>query len=416
MKKYWILIDTYVFVWKDMQNILFYNTLAKKGFTIQLSPIIEPVINRLLEKSNLRVTDIDASFYTTKEGDSFISQLRESFCGDVLDQAFFPNKPIVILPELNINETVDRPEETISNIEGFGSQISRNLMEATIQLTGACNLECTNCNLSSKQMLWCNKQTHTLSVSDLTLIVNKLKHVGIYKINFIGGDVLAYPHWDKLMQLLKEASIKKCVYVHHAHIQKQKELLCTLKEEQFEITVLADSHLYASDKSIDATYNYICSIASIDEYQAAQELIDTNNLEATILPLYTNNNLSFFEDYIYQTEDDILESPWSQKEIFAHQIMNTNYFGKFYFAANGEVYADTNAAAIGTIQDDFSALVHNEMSSGTSWRKTRDREKSCNACLYKYLCPSPSGYETAIGKSNLCHVQCIDKTDSLKDS
>ena len=30
MKKYWFLLESYVFVWKDTDEILFYNTLSGK--------------------------------------------------------------------------------------------------------------------------------------------------------------------------------------------------------------------------------------------------------------------------------------------------------------------------------------------------------------------------------------------------
>ena len=60
---------------------------------------------------------------------------------------------------------------------------------------------------------------------------------------------------------------------------------------------------------------------------------------------------------------------------------------------------------IGKLTGRASNTIRNELKRGTSWRRTRDSLPVCKECLCKYLCPSPSNYELAIGKSNLCHVK-----------
>jgi len=45
-----------------------------------------------------------------------------------------------------------------------------------------------------------------------------------------------------------------------------------------------------------------------------------------------------------------------------------------------------------------------EMLDNTAWRKIRNDYPCCD-CIYQWLCPSPSNYELAIGKPNLCHVK-----------
>jgi hypothetical protein len=41
---------------------------------------------------------------------------------------------------------------------------------------------------------------------------------------------------------------------------------------------------------------------------------------------------------------------------------------------------------------------------GDSRRHSRYRTGPCNQCRFKLICPSPSSYESVIGKPNLCHV------------
>jgi len=72
---------------------------------------------------------------------------------------------------------------------------------------------------------------------------------------------------------------------------------------------------------------------------------------------------------------------------------------------DGKVYSgDMNEPAIGTIDESLYTIVYREMTEGHSWLRIRDQKPCCD-CIYQWLCPSPSNYELAIGKPNLCHVK-----------
>lgn len=90
--------------------------------------------------------------------------------------------------------------------------------------------------------------------------------------------------------------------------------------------------------------------------------------------------------------------------IVEHQQLNTNDFGKIRIATNGYIYANPNYQPIGKWDDDYKKLIYNELRHGNSWRRTRDKQAICKECIYKYLCPSPSNYEIAIQKPNLCNL------------
>ena len=55
------------------------------------------------------------------------------------------------------------------------------------------------------------------------------------------------------------------------------------------------------------------------------------------------------------------------------------------------------------------------MIKGQNWQKIRAVESPCNDCIYNLLCPPLSGYESVIGKNNLCKFkwknisQLVDK-------
>jgi pseudo-rSAM protein len=85
--------------------------------------------------------------------------------------------------------------------------------------------------------------------------------------------------------------------------------------------------------------------------------------------------------------------------------MNTNFFGALYIYPDGTVKANPNTASIGKLIDtDILQIAETELIKNSAWRKIRDQEPCCQ-CLYQFLCPSPSNYEFAIGRPNLCHVK-----------
>lgn len=403
MKKYWLIIDSYVFVWTNDVKTLFYNILSKKGFVIYNNYVIKPIIDSLLRKDNLGVVKIDDLVHKSHEGKELIQQLRNHFCGDIIDTNLSQQKPIVVIPELTINEDVSANENYQNKFSENGFNISRNLLEITIQLTGQCELNCENCGIYSKQTLWCTKRKEIISIKEIKYILSKIEYWNVRVLNFIGGDVLSYAHLSEIVNILKETPYIKKIYFHYKNIDKYIPKIKKLVEAKFNITVLVDSSCFHREKW-PSEFNYIFCVSSVNEFEQVQNIIDINSLKAKVLPIYTGENALFFEKYIYQTEEDILNTEWEKKNIYAHQAINTNYFGKLYIAANKNIYINLNRPPIGVIYDDFTALIHSEINYGEFWRKTRDTFQPCMSCLYKYLCPSLSNYELVIGKPNLCHI------------
>jgi pseudo-rSAM protein len=75
---------------------------------------------------------------------------------------------------------------------------------------------------------------------------------------------------------------------------------------------------------------------------------------------------------------------------------------------NGDTYANINYPSLGNIAThSIHEMLYKEMNEGKSWFRIRD-QAPCNNCVYQWLCPSPSNYEMAIGRPNLCHVKQFD--------
>ena len=92
------------------------------------------------------------------------------------------------------------------------------------------------------------------------------------------------------------------------------------------------------------------------------------------------------------------------ESIYAKKFINLNYFGRLFIATNGDIYSCLYENPISVFKDSLKDVIIKELiSEESSWRKIRSKHPCCN-CIYQWLCPSPSSYENAIGKCNLCHI------------
>ena len=139
-----------------------------------------------------------------------------------------------------------------------------------------------------------------------------------------------------------------------------------------------------------------------------QDYLDVEQISPTVngnfVPMYNGENMDFFESNVFISQEEILASALSKREIFKRQATNVNHFGKLTVLPDGTVYADVNQTSLGTIDDTVYSIVYKEFTEGKSWFRVRDFAP-CKDCIYQWLCPSPSNYEIAIGRSNLCHVK-----------
>jgi len=149
-------------------------------------------------------------------------------------------------------------------------------------------------------------------------------------------------------------------------------------------------------------------VTSVHEYEKAELLYEhftRNNIKIDIKPFYNRKNLTFFEENIFIQKEDLLNVTLDKREFFAQQELNTHNFGKISITPDGKIFAYINKDPIGNIKEPIEDVLSREMISGDSWRYTRYQTEPCNRCCFKLICPSPSCYESVIGKPNLCHVR-----------
>jgi len=149
----------------------------------------------------------------------------------------------------------------------------------------------------------------------------------------------------------------------------------------------------------------IFEIASKNEQKQAELLISNYNIKNyEFKPFYNGKNIVFFENNVFLSKNDIFSTIVSQRKIFAHQKLNTNFFGQIHIYPNGDIKAHPSKDDIGNCKKEHIVyIIEKELIKNTAWRVIRNDPPCCN-CLYQFLCPSISGYEWVINKNNLCKI------------
>lgn len=420
-EEYLFLLDSYCFIWKNDEQILLYNTLSEQGFIYENVAGLSDFIEQLVQKENLYCISVTPTDLSNQAITDFIYSARENFCGDLLKKGDSVGKPIVILPEANINEDVNRNLDEISSSAVFGSTIMKNLTDVYLELGGICKYNCRDCHNIHKQIEWCYSIETVMSIEKVKEIFESIKYANVFDIHLMGGNLLDYPSWEELIRLISgyadHFKFKVNFHINGKHF-RDIAYKSKIKELTEVDNIYLNIHIEAADLSpalseslqeIKEKAEFLVKITDEEELMSVSEILNNQEIDSKILPYFTGNNFPFFEKYVFQEKEDILHSPLSKKDILARQAVNTNHFGKLYVKVNGEVYSHPCGEPVGHYPERIQKAVHRELKNGTFWRKTRDQVEPCKACLYRYLCPSPSNYEEVTGKFDFCHLQELSK-------
>ena len=223
--------------------------------------------------------------------------------------------------------------------------------------------------------------------------------------------MFSYPYKSELIDMLYSMPAKKHFYMTETCAVRFINEIKALDLNNYKLHVYYEGldksreiHLNMEKDNIPFQWIYLLfDERQTEELEQLEALYGEENIE--IKPVFIGDNLAFFENNIYMSEEEVMHPDCDKQDVFAHQVMNTNFWGRFYILPDGKVYSNLNLAPLGNLEDRLYDLIVNEMKSHSSWRWTRDEITPCKDCLFRYLCPSPSNYESVIGKPNLCHVK-----------
>lgn len=401
---YLIYLEPYTFIFKGSYYVV-YNTINSSYYKTKNNKIKE-ILDRLSLIENGYCIPINKMLSKEKVVIDFIRYIRRNYSGDIINyiDSYKENKPFIIPPQLRLYNDVS----SIKNDKGLslGEVILRNLSEVTIFLPGNCKNNCNDCFSYSKQFIHCFQYNGNdfLDYNEYTDMFVKLDSCGVSKLNIVINDFSNQTVKDILITRFAN-NLKK--YFYFNILQLNDDVISLFNENDF-LNIYIDNKFpinklnILKNKTEKLKINWIYIVETSGDIERTEE--DPNG---SIMPFYNKNNLSFFEQYVYITYDDLLDQPINKQSIFRRQVLNENFFGKIYILPSGDIYSNLNSSCLGNIKNiSFGQIIYNELSDSKVWLLTREStQNSCNECANRFLCPSISNYELVLDKTDLCHIK-----------
>ncbi|MEA4851701.1 MAG: TIGR04150 pseudo-rSAM protein [Paludibacter sp.] len=399
--KYWLLIESYVYMESSKDKVFLYNTLDASYVETESKEVIR-VVERLLAQSSKYCILIDNNDLSKIR--DFVDEIRLKYIGDIICVSHSAVKPIQVYPILNLqnrNKVLD-----ISTIN-----LLENLHEINLYINGSCSKSCDFCSNAFKKFLSCFKsKDNEMSLKLIERIFNMIESSSVYKINVLGGDIFEYTEFSQLLEL--SLSLKERI-VFNFNILNLPEDESVFTKSDYNWNVIIDfnndinkiEYLLIRVLGLKLNMHFMFIVRSKIQYAYVQQIIEEYcTIDYEIKPYYDFDNIDFFKEYVFLNKEDIFNKPISIQEIFRNQVINSNFFGKIGVLCNGDAYSDFCNASFGNLNNDnIIDCIENEFLNKYSWFRTRNQGK-CRFCFYRYLCPPISNYEIVIGRDNLCNV------------
>lgn len=402
--KYWLSILPHVYYVQKKGKALLYNTQTGENIHTQNVQIID-FIEQMHDRKNLGVIGIDETTYM-QTGNFIKESILKNICSITTIVDGQP-KPVQLMPILNLQRDVEKLLK--KEDRSLGEDVLHYLSDVTIHINHSCELECAACRNYFMQFFHCSQSFNAENI-DFNLLMSFLKQLTftlIRRLSITGGNIFLYPHFTELITFLQKEGIKPMFGIHSGNIDTNKMIL--LDDFPVEIFVsfpLKDAfinNIVSQLKRKEYTKIIFC-VTSEETYHQAELLVSEYTIENyEYRPFYNGDNEIFFKE-MYLSKDDLFGDIISQRMIFAHQKLNTNFFGKIYLFPNGNIKAHPSKEILGNSRQELLVkILEKEMRTNTAWRAIRD-QSPCDECIYQFLCPSPSEYEWALNKSNLCNI------------
>lgn len=377
----WFTIEPYVYVGLTDKCALLYNTLDRVTIESDKPEVME-LLQESLQKENCGVILLPAKRLQNESIYEFITELREKYMGDIIDVSLSKGKPIQLTPLFNF---LDSDKFEIYKRQNFSSD--RNILA----------------NLSEISI-------HVDNTTNIRKLISFLQSVPDRFVFNIIGDLAKLTNYKELLSFLNQySSPKNIVCPYTSVIPLHPDFVNNFS---YNIRVDFSIHFQSWKNSIEILLNqtlpveYVFNVSSLSDCLKSEQLIEQFRIEKyQFKPVFTGDNMLFFKENVFLTKEDILSTHISVKNIFANQSINIFDFGKINIMPSGDVFSNVNHPSIGDIfTSSIFDLVRKEIFEGKSWLRIRN-QAPCNKCVYQWLCPSPSDYEIAIGRPNLCKVQ-----------
>lgn len=380
------------FLWRKNKQGLLYNSLDGSCFLFELTREVNALCLELEDPEN---------FYTVKIETSLLEQcyVLDLWIKDVC------KRKMGCLRDYNSNDFhLSFPPIVSIKYGNKTENIMNYLHELVFYISGSRNVNVDY----YKQILYPISSVNKLCIKQLVLFLQSFKTRCLQSLYFVGIEVLNSEETNFLFSYLSGLN-KEVIFVLRTDdfIKYTKSVnFILVKKNVMKFWIICHSldeyYSLKSMEDVNVKMVYVFLVRSTEELMKLQLLNNLeNNDEIILLPIFVGNNISFFEDHIFLSEQDICDMPITKREVFLHQTLNLYDFGRLVIMPDGTVYANLNESALGEWTDPLYDIIHTELMEGNSWLYIRDKEP-CLGCVYQWLCPSPSNYERVLQKKALC--------------
>ena len=395
MKEYWFVIYPHCFLWMKGEEGLVYNTKSYAKIQFCSEGLLAEKTEQLAVMENLYCIRLTEEELADEKLNGWIQNMVAQECGALVEDNGINQRPLSLPPILKVQDEADyyRWEHR----QGIDGNVIENLHRLVFHINGS-----TYGNeLYAKQTLYPTTSSETLPAEDILRFAMNARVSPFLTEIVLVGNPFVYEGLEELIESLQTICPVSVSCTWQDAIDSLDKVKILATKANLNLVVTDCTSLVHLPKEV--TYTFL--VTSLQTYDAILECKEMYNLEhVDIVPVYTGNNLSFFEECLYMHEEGIQDIALDKREVFIRQKLNIQDFGRLTVMTDGKVYANPNRSAIGHIGETPHAIVYREITEGSSWLRIRDRKPCCD-CIYQWLCPSPSHYEDVIGKPNLCHIK-----------
>lgn len=406
----WLYIESYVFIWKNDAMILLFNYINSKKLIIKRTILIEEIINALLKPDAFYCTKLNEKYLSDKDVRKFIDNLSDNSFGNVVYLEEI-DRPIIIPPSLYFNKMISDKHNIINN-QFYDSRVLDNLLEITIQLTGKCSNRCNGCDEFYFQMTHCYHSKKELSRASLQTIIKQINFLNIRKINLIGGNLFASESFLEKVEDLCTTNSLRIFHINFIHASVES-ILSLLNKDSKALIKIIYHYKYHSKKlqmllsNLSHKTNNIIIVFVLESQGSLDKLnkfiSNDFDFQFEIYPFFNGENVEFIKENCFFNNNDLVNLKSSKKQIFANQVINTNYFGKIHICSDGTVYDNVRYHSVGNILNNYiEEIVSKIIINGNSWFWIRNNE-FCKDCLFRLLCPPPTNIEGIMETSSICN-------------
>ena len=150
-------------------------------------------------------------------------------------------------------------------------------------ITEKCNLRCSHCFLSQKQI--------ETKLEDALYIIDFLKEKGFFKVALSGGECLLHPHFKEIYTALKKAGMHIDIFTNGTVLtDKLKQLFIDMKPAKMEISIYGDSD--------EAYFNSTSSRNAYSSLIKTFDFLKEQNIHTTIKAPITKFNIDSIDNFI----------------------------------------------------------------------------------------------------------------------